>query len=112
MGILLALLERNRSGKGQQVEVTLHDTAIAMLHPHASNVLNGGRAIHTCNGHPNIVPYDRFPTGTVPLFLAVGNDRQFRTLCTELGLADLGADARFRSNGYRVVNREAPRAAL
>ena len=112
MGILLALLERNRSGKGQQVEVALYDTAIAMLHPHASNVLNGGRAIRTGNGHPNIVPYDLFPTGTVPLFLAVGNDRQFRTLCAELGLADLGADARYITNGYRVVNREALRAAL
>lgn len=112
MGILLALLERNRSGKGQQVEVALYDTAIAMLHPHASNVLNGGRAIRTGNGHPNIVPYDLFPTGTVPLFLAVGNDRQFRTLCAELGLADLGADARYITNGYRVVNRKALRAAL
>lgn len=112
MGILLALLERNRSGLGQQVEVTLYDTAIAMLHPHASNVLNGGRAIRTGNGHPNIVPYDLFPTGTVPLFLAVGNDRQFRTLCTELGLADLGIDPRFCSNGDRVVNRDVLRAAL
>lgn len=112
MGILLALLERNRSGRGQQVEVTLYDTAIAMLHPHASNVLNGGRAIRTGNGHPNIVPYDLFPTGTVPLFLAVGNDRQFRTLCAELGLADLGTDTRFRSNGDRVVNRDVLRAAL
>lgn len=112
MGILLALLERNRSGKGQQVEVTLYDTAIAMLHPHASNVLNGGRAIRTGNGHPNIVPYDLFPTGTVPLFLAVGNDRQFRTLCAELGLPDLGTDARYATNGLRVVNREALREAL
>ncbi len=112
MGILLALLERNRSGKGQQVEVTLYDTAIAMLHPHASNVLNGGRAIRTGNGHPNIVPYDLFPTGTVPLFLAVGNDRQFRTLCTELGLAPVGTDARFATNGDRVVNRAILREIL
>lgn len=112
MGILLALLERNRSGKGQQIEVTLYDTAIAMLHPHVSNVLNGGRASRTGNGHPNIVPYDLFPTGTVPLFLAVGNDRQFRTLCTELGIAELGTDARFRTNGDRVVNREMLRKTL
>lgn len=106
MGILLALLERNRSGKGQMVEVTLYDTAIAMLHPHASNVLNGGKAIRTGNGHPNIVPYDLFPTGTVPLFLAVGNDRQFRTLCTELGEPGLGTEPAFKSNGDRVVNRD------
>lgn len=61
MGILLALPERNRAGKGQMVEVRLHDTAIAMLHPHASNVLNGGNAIRTGNGDPNIAPYDLFP---------------------------------------------------
>jgi crotonobetainyl-CoA:carnitine CoA-transferase CaiB-like acyl-CoA transferase len=112
MGILLALLERNRSGKGQQVEVTLYDTAIAMLHPHVSNVLNGGSASRTGNGHPNIVPYDLFPTGTVPLFLAVGNDRQFRTLCAELGIAELGTDPRYRTNGDRVVNRETLRETL
>jgi crotonobetainyl-CoA:carnitine CoA-transferase CaiB-like acyl-CoA transferase len=112
MGILLALLERNRSGKGQQVEVTLYDTAIAMLHPHVSNVLNGGRASRTGNGHPNIVPYDLFPTGTVPLFLAVGNDRQFRTLCAELGIAELGADPRYLANKDRVVNRETLRETL
>lgn len=112
MGILLALLERNRSGRGQQVEVTLYDTAIAMLHPHVPNVLNGGRAIRTGNGHPNIVPYDLFPTGTVPLFLAIGNDRQFRTLCSELGLSELGTDPLYRTNGDRVVNRETLRALL
>lgn len=112
MGILLALLERNRSGKGQQVEVTLYDTAIAMLHPHVSNVLNGGRASRTGNGHPNIVPYDLFPTGSGPLFLAVGNDRQFRTLCTELGDPELGTDPRYRTNGDRVMNRDTLRAAL
>ncbi|SEO15423.1 Crotonobetainyl-CoA:carnitine CoA-transferase CaiB [Gemmobacter aquatilis] len=112
MGILLALLERNRSGKGQMVEVTLYDTAIAMLHPHAANVLNGGKAIRTGNGHPNIVPYDLFPTGTVPLFLAVGNDRQFRNLCRELGEAGLASEAPFLTNGDRVVNRDSLRARL
>ena len=112
MGILLALLERNRSGRGQQVEVTLYDTSIAMLHPHASNTLNGGKAIRTGNGHPNIVPYDLFPTGTVPLFLAIGNDRQFRALCTELGVPALGADPLYLTNRDRVLNRETLRAAL
>lgn len=112
MGILLALLERNRSGKGQQVEVTLYDTSIAMLHPHASNVLNGGRAIRTGNGHPNIVPYDLFPTATVPLFLAVGNDRQFRTLCAQLGLTDIATDPRYLTNRDRVVNRVTLRETL
>jgi crotonobetainyl-CoA:carnitine CoA-transferase CaiB-like acyl-CoA transferase len=112
IGILLALLERNISGRGQSVEVTLYDTAIAMLHPHASNVLNGGRASSTGNGHPNIVPYDLFPTGTAPLFLAIGNARQFRSLCAELGLPDLGSDPRYLTNRDRVVSRDTLREAL
>src|SRR3546814_2098571 len=57
MGIMFALFERERSGKGQLVEVTLFDTAIALLHPHTANVLNGGKSSRTGNGHPNIVPY-------------------------------------------------------
>lgn len=112
MGILLALLERHRSGQGQRLEVTLYDSAISMLHPHVANVLYGGRAVRTGNGHPNIVPYDLFPTGTVPLFIAVGNDRQFATLCAVLDAPTLSADPRYASNGKRVENREPLRAAL
>ena len=112
MGILLALLERHRSGQGQRLEVTLYDCAISMLHPHVSNVLYGGRAVRTGNGHPNIVPYDLFPTGTVPLFIAVGNDRQFAALCQALAAPELSADPRYASNGKRVENRVALRAAL
>lgn len=112
MGILLALLERQRSGHGQRLEVTLYDSALSMLHPHVANVLYGGRAARTGNGHPNIVPYDLFPTGTVPLFIAVGNDRQFATLCAELGAPALATDPRYASNGKRVEHREPLRAAL
>jgi crotonobetainyl-CoA:carnitine CoA-transferase CaiB-like acyl-CoA transferase len=112
MGILLALLERQRSGQGQRLEVTLYDSALSMLHPHVANVLYGGRAARTGNGHPNIVPYDLFPTGTVPLFIAVGNDRQFTTLCAELGAPALATDPRYASNGKRVEHREPLRAAL
>lgn len=112
MGILLALLERQRSGQGQRLEVTLYDSALSMLHPHVANVLYGGRAARTGNGHPNIVPYDLFPTGTVPLFIAVGNDRQFATLCAELDAPALATDPRYASNGKRVEHREPLRAAL
>lgn len=112
MGILLALVERNRSGKGQMIETTLYDTAIAMLHPHVANVLHGGKATRTGNGHPNIVPYDLFPTATVKLFVAIGNDRQFATLCNELGEPGLSAQAVYRTNRDRVVNRESLRQTL
>lgn len=112
MGILLALMERMRSGQGQRIEVTLYDCAISMLHPHVSNVLYGGRATRTGNGHPNIVPYDLFPTGTVPLFVAVGNDRQFAALCKALGAPDLCDDPRYASNGKRVEHRAPLRESL
>lgn len=112
MGILLALMERMRSGQGQRIEVTLYDCAISMLHPHVSNVLYGGRATRTGNGHPNIVPYDLFPTGTVPLFVAVGNDRQFAALCKALGAPHLSSDPRYASNGKRVEHRAPLRESL
>ena len=112
MGVLLALLERHRSGLGQRIEVTLYDSALALLHPHVSNVLYGGAAPRTGNGHPNIVPYDLFPTGTVPLFLAVGTDRQFATLCAELGEPALAEDPRYLTNRDRVTNRDALRPTL
>lgn len=105
MGIMLALFERERSQKGQCVEVTLFDTAVGLLHPHTANVLNGGKSIRTGNGHPNIVPYDLFPTKTTQLFIAIGNDRQFGTLCATLGDKDLATDSRYIRNKDRVINR-------
>lgn len=112
IGVLLALYEREKSGQGQSIEVTLFDTALGMLHPHTSNALNGGKSARTGNGHPNIVPYDLYPTRTEKMFVAVGNDRQFARLCEVLGKPELAADERFRRNSDRVVNREALRQAL
>lgn len=112
IGVLLALYEREKSGRGQSIEVTLFDTALGMLHPHTSNALNGGKSARTGNGHPNIVPYDLYPTRTEKMFVAVGNDRQFARLCDVLGKPELAADERFRRNSGRVVNREALRQAL
>ncbi|MCJ9713106.1 CoA transferase, partial [Bordetella hinzii] len=112
IGVLLALYEREKSGRGQSIEVTLFDTALGMLHPHTSNALNGGKSARTGNGHPNIVPYDLYPTRTEKMFVAVGNDRQFARLCDVLGKPELAADERFRRNSDRVVNREALRQAL
>lgn len=105
MAVLLALYERERSGRGQSLEVTLFDTAIALQHPHTVNVMNGGEAKITGNGHPNIVPYDLFPTATNKLFLAIGNDRQFRRFCEEMGRPELGVDPDYATNRQRVANR-------
>ena len=113
VGILLALAERNKSGQGQFVETALYDCGISLLHPHLPNYyLNGTVPKRTGNAHPNISPYDSFATGTVPIFLAVGNNRQFATLCRLLERPDLAQDARFANNAGRVQNREALKAAL
>jgi len=112
MAVLLALMERQRSGKGQKVETTLYDTALAILHPHTANILYGGKSARTGNGHPNIVPYDLYPTATDPIFIATGNDRQFAVLCALLGEPVLSGQAEFRNNAQRVRNRDALRAQL
>jgi formyl-CoA transferase len=59
----------------------------------------------TGNAHPNICPYDRFPTATVPVFLAIGNNRAFQRLCAELAAPDLAEDPRFATNGERLAHR-------
>lgn len=105
LGVMLALYERERSKKGQMVEATLYDTALSLLHPHAANVLYGGEAARTGNGHPNLVPYDLYQTATIPIFIAVGNDRQFATLCRHLGLEDVIQDAKYATNVSRIANR-------
>ena len=112
MGVLLALYEREKSGRGQSIEVTLFDTALGMLHPHTTNALNGGRSARTGNGHPNIVPYDLYPTRTEKLFVAIGNDRQFGVLCRELGKPELAQSPLYQTNRDRVVNRESLREEL
>jgi crotonobetainyl-CoA:carnitine CoA-transferase CaiB-like acyl-CoA transferase len=99
-------VERARSGQGQFIDMTLYDAGIALMHPHIPNyVLSGRVPALTGNAHPNISPYDKFPTRTVDVFLAVGNDRAFGRLCAELGAPALADDARFRTNGDRLRHR-------
>jgi formyl-CoA transferase len=86
---------------------------VSLLHPHLPNYyLSGKVAAPSGNAHPNICPYDTFATRTEPLFLAVGNDRQFATLCRIVGRPDLPQDARFASNGERNLHREALKIEL
>jgi crotonobetainyl-CoA:carnitine CoA-transferase CaiB-like acyl-CoA transferase len=113
LGVLLALQDRARSGKGQFVEASLYDSGLSLLHPHAANwFLDGREPGLTGNAHPNIYPYDAFPTGTEPIFLAVGNDRQFGLLCRHLGDAGLAEDAAYARAGDRSRNRAALRERL
>ena len=113
IGILMAVIERQRSGQGQFIDMTLHDAGIALMHPHIPNyVLSGKIPALTGNAHPNISPYDKYPTATVDVFLAIGNDRAFGRLCAELDALDLADDPRFSTNGDRVTNRDALTASL
>lgn len=106
LGVLLALQERERSGRGQFVEAALYDSGLSLLHPHAANwFMNGKTPGRTGNAHPNIYPYDTVATATDPIFLAVGNDRQFRIFCEHIGVAELADDERFATAGARSVNR-------
>lgn len=113
LGILLALQERARSGLGQSIDVSLYDTAVSVLHPFAPNYLYSGKVPHRVgNAHPNISPYDSYKTKTGPIFLAVGNDRQFAKMLGILGKPELAVDERFTSNAGRVVHRVALKVEL
>ena len=107
IAVLMALVERQRSGRGQFVDMTLYDAGIALMHPHLPNYVLSGRLPRlTGNAHPNICPYDCYPTRTVDVFLAVGNDRAFRRMCEVLEARELLDDARFRTNGDRLEHRD------
>jgi crotonobetainyl-CoA:carnitine CoA-transferase CaiB-like acyl-CoA transferase len=113
LGVMMALHERAVSGKGQFVEASLYDSGLSLLHPHAANWFVDGREPRlTGNAHPNIYPYDAFPTRTAPIFLAVGNDRQFKLLCRHLGVPLLAQDEQFASAGARSTNRGSLREQL
>ena len=113
IGILMALVERQRSGCGQFVEVALYDAGISILHPHSGNWLMGGRIPRLLgNAHPNLAPYDLFPTATRPIYLGIGNEAQFRKAMGVLGLDALARDPRFGSVADRNANREALTAIL
>ena len=112
LGVMFALHERARSGRGQFVESALYDSALSLLHPHAANwFMDGRQPTLSGNAHPNIYPYDAFATGTVPIFVAVGNDRQFALLCQHLGTG-WDQDQRFTKGRDRSVHRAALREMM
>jgi len=111
--IAMALVSRQTRNRGQRLDVSLYDVALGLLHPHAANYLMSGQEPQrTGNSHPNIAPYDLFDTSDGPVFIAVGNDRQFALLCAELGTPKTASDARFASNADRVLNRAELHVAL
>ena len=106
VGILAALAHRELTGVGQHIDLALLDVQVACLANQAMNYLVGGTVPQRLgNAHPNIVPYQDFPTGDGYMIIAVGNDAQFARLCVELGLPELAQDSRFSTNPQRVVHR-------
>lgn len=106
--IMMAALERGKSGQGQAIEVALYDAAFALLHPYNANYFaSGKRPARTGNAHPNIAPYNVFETKTGLVFCGIGNDRQFARFSAELGRPELAEDPRFKTNAERIQNRQA-----
>jgi crotonobetainyl-CoA:carnitine CoA-transferase CaiB-like acyl-CoA transferase len=104
--ILAALVERDRTGRGRVLDASLFDVQVAMLANQASNQLIGQRTPRRMgNAHPNIVPYQAFPTRDGHLVLAVGNDGQFQRFCDVAGHPDVAQDPRFATNPARVEHR-------
>ena len=107
IGVLAALSHRDRTGEGQYVEAALLDVQVACLANQAMNYLSTGKApARMGNAHPNIVPYQDFPTADGNMVLTVGNDQQFARLCDVLGHPEWASDERFATNRARVANRK------
>lgn len=106
LGIVTALFEREQSGRGQFLEVSLLGSALAGLVNQASSFLTAGVVPERMGTfHPSISPYEPFETATDAFVVAVGNDNQFETLSSVLGLPGLAKDERFETNDARVRNR-------
>jgi formyl-CoA transferase len=113
IAILMALHERQRSGLGQYVDMTLYDCAVSLMHTHVVNYnMSGEVPVPTGNAHPNISPYETFRTQTVDIFIGAGNNRAYAKLCDAIDAPELVSDTRFISNADRVVNRPALKAEI
>ncbi|MRX50905.1 CoA transferase [Paracoccus sp. S-4012] len=112
-GILAAVEQRHRTGRGQQVDMALMDVGVAVMANQAMNYLASGTApVRLGNAHPNIVPYAVFDCADGWIIIASGNDGQYRRLCEVLGMPGLAEAPDYRSNADRIANREALTAAL
>ena len=112
-GILLALVARQQSNRGQHVDVSMLDSVASLLTYQAGIVFATGRSPGRLgNRHPSIAPYDTFDASDGPLVLAVGNDDQWQRFCRVAGLDALADDARFLTNAGRVAHGGALRDVL
>ena len=106
IGILAALAERGRTGRGGVVDASLYETALAwMTIPIAAHLVNGEIPTRQGSGVDMIVPYQAFAAADGYIMVAAGNDNLFRHLCTAIDRPDLALDPRFRANKDRVIHR-------
>lgn len=107
IGLLAALHERERTGRGRHVSVSLFDASVAAMVNQAANHLIGGIVAGPMGtAHPNICPYQAFQAADRPFILAAGNDRLFRRTCEVVGHAGWADDPRFATNQERVRHRD------
>ncbi len=105
--VLAALVAREKSGRGQHIDVPLFDSQVAWLANQSMNyLLTGTPPERRGTAHPNIVPYQAFQTADGYLMLAVGNDRQFANCCASLGCPEIAEDPRYSANSARIENRD------
>jgi len=108
ISINAALRHREVTGEGQHLDISLLDTQVSLLSIQGLNYLTSGEVPGLLgNAHPNIVPYQVFPTADGNIIVAVGNDDQFKRYCEFAGVPELINDERFDTNKARVQNREA-----
>lgn len=112
-GVLMALHARERTGRGQLVDLALLDNAVSVLHPHTGKwFATGETPQRTGVAHPTICPYETFTCADGPFFIGAGNDRQFRSLVAALGAGHLAEDERYVTNADRLAHAAELRAEL
>lgn len=105
--ILGALYQRERTGQGQRVTLSLLEATMSMLINYSVAVVDGDATIDPMgSGHPQLVPFQAFPSANGHVVIATGTNRLFNDLCAVLGLEELATDPRFVTNVDRVTNRQ------
>ncbi|HET7292354.1 MAG TPA: CoA transferase [Vicinamibacteria bacterium] len=111
--ILLALVRRGRDGRGGRVDVSLLESALAVLTYHASSYLLAGAVPQRLgNRHPNLAPYEAFEASDGPVIVGIGSESLWRAFCRSIGRDDIASDPRYRTNADRVGNYALLRATL